>query len=380
LEKFFKHPWVIIALITIVTVFFALQIPGARMNNNMNSFLPDNIPERVIARHFEEEYGGKIIVMVGLERPYGTVFDSAFLSRIREFTTTVEAIDLVYDTNSIMSTQYITSDSESIIVTDLVGENFSGTNDEIAELKRRLDSWDLYRGSLVSEDLSSTLIVVTLDAVFDDAGNPEVTAVLIRIRDLAKEMFDGFAAVYTAGEPVVTATLTESALADVVLLVPLVFVVLLGVLVFSFRRTSFVVLPLLTGLIGVIWTVGAMPLFDVSLTMLSMSLPTILIAVGSAYTIHIVSHYKDEAGGKNVTVEEHRAFVLAIIRKLWKPIVLAALTTFAGFISFCFGPLVMIRDFGAFASFGVFAAVIVAITLIPAILIIRGPGGAKTHR
>jgi predicted RND superfamily exporter protein len=287
-------------------------------------------------------------------------------------------MELVKDTNSIMSTQYITSDRESIIVTDLVDENFSGTKEEIAELKRRLASWDLYQGALVSDDNTSTQIVVSLKATSDEAGNPEVMAALMGIRDLAKEMFAGYAEVYTAGEPVVSATLTESIFADIIFLIPLVLVVLLAVLVFSFRRISFVTLPLLTVIVAVIWAVGAMPLFKVTLTMVSVMLPVILFAVGSAYGIHVVSHYKDELNGKTLTVEEHRVFVLTLIKKLIKPVFLAALTTFAGFISFCFTPLTVIRDFGIFASFGVIVAFMAAMTLVPAILIIRGPRAIKT--
>jgi predicted RND superfamily exporter protein len=84
-----------------------------------------------------------------------------------------------------------------------------------------------------------------------------------------------------------------------------------------------------------------MPLFGVILTMLSIVLPIILIAVGSAYAVHIISHYKDEADRKTFTPDEHRAFVLGLVRKLLKPVFLAALT--------------------------------IAVTLIPAILLIRGP-------
>jgi predicted RND superfamily exporter protein len=377
LQKFFKHPLVIVGVIAAVTVFFALQLPKAHMDNNLSSFLPEYMQERIISRHFEEEYGEEIAVMVGLERPYGTVFDSAFLSRIREFTETVENIELVKDTNSIMATQYITSDSESIIVTDLVDENFSGTQEEIAELKRRLDSWEMYQGTIVSDDLSSTQIVVTLNATLDESGNPEVVTVLSEIQTKAKEMFAEYAAVYTAGQPVVSATVTGTAMTDVMFLVPLVIVVLIGVLVFSFRRFSFVTFPLFTVVIAVIWAVGAMPLFGVTLTMLSVMLPIILIAVGSAYAIHLVSHYKDEINGKTFTVEEHRAFVLGLVRKLLKPVFLAALTTFAGFISFCFAPLASMRDFGIFASFGVMTAFAIAMTLVPAILLIRGPRAVK---
>jgi predicted RND superfamily exporter protein len=66
------------------------------------------------------------------------------------------------------------------------------------------------------------------------------------------------------------------------------------------------------------------------------------------------------------------------VRKLVKPVFLAALTTFAGFISFCFTPIVPMRDFGVFSSFGVLAAFAVAVTFVPAILLIRGASRRKT--
>jgi predicted RND superfamily exporter protein len=168
-----------------VTVFFASQLPKARMDNNMIAFLPESDPARIINRHLEAEYGDEITILVGLERPYGTVFDGQFLSRMREFTQAAEDVELVKKTNSLISAQYITSDSESIIVTRLVDEDFSGTQEEVAELKRRIASWDLYQGSLVSRDLSSTQIVVTINASSDESGSPEVTAVLTRLRDMA---------------------------------------------------------------------------------------------------------------------------------------------------------------------------------------------------
>jgi predicted RND superfamily exporter protein len=378
LERFFRHPWAIVGVAAFITVFFAIQLPKARMDNNIMSFLPSGNPARLTALHFEEEYGDSTVVMVGLERSYATIFESAFLSRLREFSEKIEAMELVKELDSILSTRYISSDSESIIVTDLVDEDFSGKPEEIAELKRRIDSWDMYRGSLVSDDLSSTQVVVHLDVPSELSGESEVMEALTRIRETAKEMFaadeagNAAASVYTAGQAVVSATLTESALADMVILIPMVVAVLLVVLVFSFRRFSYVGLPLLTVIIATIWSVGAMPLFGVKLTLLSITIPVMLMAVGSAYGIHIISHYKDEVTNRKLSPEEHHALVLGLVRRLVKPVSLAALTTFAGFISFCFAPLTSMREFGIFASFGVLSAFAVALTFVPAVLLIRG--------
>ncbi|MDR0706340.1 MAG: MMPL family transporter [Treponema sp.] len=373
MERLYGRPLVIVAVVAAITAFFAAQLPRAELDNNNTKFIPKENEVRVIADYIEETFGSSVMILVGLERPYGTVFEPAFLERIREYSQAIETVEFVKSVNSIMSTQYITGDADSIIVTDLTPENFAGTQEEITELKRRIASWDLYRGTLVSDNLSATQIIVILDVETEDVGLPEVVATLVDIRETAKEMFAGFAEVYVTGLPVISATINESMGTDLVALIPLAALVVLAVLFFSFRRFTFVALPLLTVIVAVIWIIGAMPLFGIKLTILSTVLPVILIAVGSAYGIHVVTHYMEDTQNRPLSGDEHRALVYALMRKLIKPVFLAALTTFAGFVSFCFTPIIPIRDFGFFSSFGVAASFIVAVTLIPALLLIRGP-------
>jgi predicted RND superfamily exporter protein len=202
---------------------------------------------------------------------------------------------------------------------------------------------------------------------------------MIEIRETAKEMFAGTAEVYVTGISVISATINEAMGIDLVILIPLAALVVLIVLFFSFRRFTFVVLPLLTVLIAVIWTIGAMPLVGVKLSVICTILPVILMAVGSAYGIHVVTHYMEDTRNRSLSVEEHRAIVFLLMRKLIKPVFLASLTTFAGFASFCFTSILPMRDFGYFSSFGVLVSFIVAVTLIPSILLIRGPRVLKEH-
>ena len=380
MKKLFKRPYLVAGIIALITVFMGLQIPRVELDNNNMRFLPEKNQARLISNYIDETFGGQVTILVGFERPYQTVFEREFLARIREYAQAVETVEFVKDINSIMSTQYITGDNESIIVTDLVPEDFSGTEEEIAELQRRIASWDLFQGALVSDDLSATQLLITLDVMTEDITSHEVTRSLKKIQELTRTMFDDFAEVYITGMPVINETINESMIADNLLLIPLVVIVLLGVLFFSFRRFTFVLLPLLTVIIAVVWTVGTAALLGIKLSIITTILPVILLAVGSAYGIHVVTHYAKDTGNKTLTVEEHRELVFGLIEKLIKPVSLAALTTLAGFISFCFTPIVPIQEFGFCASVGVIAAFVVAITFIPAMLLIRGPRVLKERR
>jgi predicted RND superfamily exporter protein len=375
LPRLFKHPALIVLVIGIVTVFFALQLPRAELDNNNMRFVPKDDEARVTYHYIDDTFGSSLFVLVGLERQYGTVFDGEFINRIRDYIDQIEKdVEIIGTINSIVSSDYIAGKGDTIVVEKLIPEDFSGTPGETAELKRRLLSWDMYRRALISDDFTATQILVTLDISSEDAGKPDVVDSFIRIRDIALEKFNGIAEVYVTGLPVISATINEAVRADLVLMVPLVILVVLLVLFFSFRRITAVILPLLTVLIAVIWSMGAMPLLGVKLSVISTVLPVILVAVGCAYGIHVVTHYIDDMELKaEMNDEEHRELVFTLLRKVGKAVFLAALTTFAGFGSFIFTSVLPIREFGYFSAFGVFASFIVAVTLIPALLLIRGP-------
>jgi predicted RND superfamily exporter protein len=386
MRKLYTYPWLIVSLIAIITVFFGLQLPRAQLDNNNLRFVPNDDPALETSRRIDEMFGSSFFILIGLQRPYGTVFDREFLDHIESYAKKVENMPYVKEVTSLVSAEYICSKGDAIVVEKLVGDDFSGTTSEIAELKRRLLSWDMYERALFSDDFTATQILIPLSISSDEAGSSEVSEVFMRIRDIARESFAGYASVYVTGMPVITATVNEAMNADLKLMMPLVIIVVLAVLFFSFRGLTPVMLPLLTVVIAAVWSVGAMPLFNIKLSVISTVLPVILVAVGSAYGIHIVTHYLHvfqpspqgegsplDRGSKPMSNTEHRELVFDVIMKIRKPVFLAALTTFAGFVSFSFTKVSPIREFGYFSSFGVAAAFTIAITLIPSLLIIRGP-------
>ncbi|MCL2265578.1 MAG: efflux RND transporter permease subunit [Treponema sp.] len=377
MEKLLKKPVIIICIIAAITLFLGIQLPRVELDNNNLRFLPDQNQAKLISDYIDETFGGQVIILVGLERPFRTVFEKEFLQNIRKFSDAVENVELIKTVNSIMSTQYITGDSESIIVTDLVPEDFTGTPEEIDELRRRIASWDLFRGSLVSDDFSATQILISFDVLSKEAASPQVAKSLKKIRQIAGDIFAGEAEVYFAGTAVINATINESIIADNVLLLPLAVIVILGILFFSFRRLIFVILPISTAVISVVWTVGLAAMLGVKLSTITTIMPIILVAVGHAYGIHVITHYVKDIREKILTIDEHRLIVLDLMRKMLKPIFLAAITTITGFISFCFTPIVPMREFGYYTSIGVLVVFLLTIFFIPSMLLLRGPKEEK---
>jgi predicted RND superfamily exporter protein len=379
IEKIFKYPWLIIAVIGAVTVFFALQLPRAELDNNNIRFVPPSNPARITSSYIDETFGSSVFILVGLERKYGTVFDGPFLNRIREYVARIEQIGMVGKVYSIINADYISGEDGAIFVSPLVPGDFSGAPEEIAELRKRLLSWDLYEDALISDDFTATQILVPLDLTEENYGSSDVVREYLQVRDIAKSSFTGMADVYVTGIPIIAATINEAVAQDIRLMIPLVILVVILIVFIPFKKLGATFLSLVSVLVAVIWSIGAMPLLSVKLSVISTVLPVILIAMGSSYGLHVVIHYLEdrEAGGSG---GEHRALILRLIRRTGKPIFLAALTTFASFISFCFTRVTPIREFGIFASFGVLVSFLITMTLIPAILLIRGPAPLGKNR
>jgi predicted RND superfamily exporter protein len=380
MERLFKHPCINITVIIVITMFFSAFLPQVEMDNNNFRFVPKDDPALNTSKWIEETFGSSFFILVGLKREYGTVFDSVFLNRIQDYAQKVQNIPIVKEVVSLVSADYITSIDGAITVEKLVKDDFSGLPEEINELKSRLLSWDLYERAMVSDDFKATQILIPMTISQEEASQPEINDKFLWIRDLAHEEFDSLCSVYVTGMPVISAAINEEMNSDLKLLVPLVVVVLLTVLYFSFRKFNFVILPMLTVIIAVIWSVGAMPIFGIKLSVISTVLPVILMAVGSAYGIHVVTHYITDKGYSELSRDEHRKLVLDVLRKILKPVFLAALTTFSAFFSLIFTPVLPIKEFGCFACFGVIAAFAAAVMLIPSIIIIKGPEKKKENK
>ena len=374
MDTFFKRPWAIVAVIGAITVFFALQLPRAQLDNNNFRFVPEKDPARLASKRIDEVFGSQIFIMVGLERRFGTILEADFLTKLRDYGKRVEELPIVDQVTSIITTDYIGGSAEGISVEPLVSEDFTGKSEELTIVRDRLLEWDLYRRGLVSDDFKSTQVLVSLDLNAENAGSPESVDAYLKVKEFAEEMDFPGTRIYVTGMPVMSAVVNEATAADLRFLIPLVSLSVLIVLFLSFRRIAGIILPLLTVAISAIWAIGAMSLLGVKLSIISTVLPVILVAVGSAYGIHVVSHYYDEMAGKRgLSDAEHRSLIYTLLRKVGRPVFLAALTTFAGFGSLCFTSVVPIFEFGIFASSGVLVAFVVAVTLIPALFIIRGP-------
>ncbi|MFP4374561.1 MAG: MMPL family transporter [Spirochaetaceae bacterium] len=369
MERFFRRPGLVVAAILVITAAFAVRIPDLEINNNIKIFIPEDNPTRVAYEDLQDDFGSQEQVGIAVTSDEASILRPEALATIREITAELEDLSTVDSVQSVTNADFIEATGDGMRAASLLEEG-EISEARIEQLKRRVLTWpEPYEDSIVSSDFRSTQILVNL---VEDAETAEREQFHAEAAEIISQHGDGGLDFYMAGDPVITVLLKEYMLGDLLYLIPMVTVVVLLALFLSFRNLGGVVLPMITVLISTVWALGVMSLLDIYFSMISTVIPVLLIAVGSAYVIHIFNHYYDSVrAAEDLTPERHRDIVFETLRKIGTPVILSALTTAAGFASIATSTIVPMRHFGIINAVGVVSALIVTLTFVPALLLVR---------
>jgi hydrophobe/amphiphile efflux-3 (HAE3) family protein len=141
------------------------------------------------------------------------------------------------------------------------------------------------------------------------------------------------------------------------LIIPLIFVVISIILFVSFRKLSYVILPLAGLTFAIIWMFGSMILLNMPFMVMEVALIPMLMGLGVDYSVHLYHNYRVEKGkGFNA-----KQAIENSIRDIGVAMLLATATTFIAFLSFLTATMIPLRDFGVLCAVGI--AYVFAITL-----------------
>jgi predicted RND superfamily exporter protein len=132
----------------------------------------------------------------------------------------------------------------------------------------------------------------------------------------------------------------------------------------GFRSIRAVVLPFLVVLMGTIWCLGFMAIFGLSLSIINIVIPPLVLTLGSSYSIHILNQYYREAG-KN---HPNGLWIAGAVTHVNRTIIMAAVTTIAGFLSLLAATMEQTRVFAVTTSFGILSCALLSLFFFPAVL------------
>lgn len=369
-----RHPRLTLAALGLLTALAAAQLPRLEIETDGRSLIPAHHPVVEADRELQRRFGISDPLLVAyLPSDDGGVFAPAALERLRSLTARVRRLEGVDpDRVTSLATVPNLSAAGGVLALDTVLPEGPLGEAEAAAVARAISGQPLWDGLLVSADRTAAAIIVEL------ARGADRRAVLSRLRAAVAEPAGDDGRVVIAGAPLAETELGEHVVGDLARLIPLAVAVIGALLWAVFRRPSRVLLALAAVLAAVVWTLGAMAALGRPLYLVTATLPVILVAVGTADLVHIFTAFDRRAARRT---RPRTGTVVAAVLEVAAPVVATSVTTAVGFLAFAASSMPPLRDFGLFASFGVLAAMAIALTGVPAgLALARRPPAARDPR
>jgi diguanylate cyclase (GGDEF)-like protein len=300
----------------------------------------EDLPETARYNDFKEIFGSDEIIRVVVKAE--NVFDPATFSKIEQLVGIASEIEGV---RRVISLPGIKKDVETGSTWDL--DKFAAMVTPVA----------VFNKNLISEDHKATVMTLVLE---DTSDRSKVIQDVNKLIDGA----DKDLSLYQIGMPLVSEALANFTKKDFFHLPPITFLIIAVLLFFLFRNIACLLLPLTCVSLALVWTFGLMALTNTPLSMMTMIVPVFLIAVGTAYCLHIGSEYLEVSQ----EAESRAEASFLTFSTISFPTVLAVVTTAIGLGSLLVNRIVAIREFAIFSCFGMFSLMVIVLTLFPAAL------------
>lgn len=372
MKNLLKHPKLIVFICLALTVALAAPLVSVSIENTVRRYMPPKSDSYTRLIDTEDQFGSMISIGISLETDDETILTPEYLEVIRKITDQIDSLDGIKSINSITKIDYVYSLDGGLAAGQLLDDDYTGSKADIQAVKEKIIDWqDMYNRVIIDDDFQAAQIAATIDP---DFGSTQQIELLHKIQKIAYEAIEGHnLEVRFYGDPVLSDNASDYMIHDLLTLIPLVTLVVLLSLYFSFHTFSGTLLPLISVLMSTIWSCGIMSLAHVTFTIVASVIPVCLIACGSAYGIHVITHY--EAAVKKIegeiTKEKHLDAICAGLKDVWIAVLLAAVTTIAGFISLVTSPIEPLKSFAIFSATGVAFSLLTSITFIPAALSLR---------
>ncbi|MDZ8118130.1 efflux RND transporter permease subunit [Pontiella agarivorans] len=406
-----RFPWIILLVVTAVTLFFGAQFPKVSFDNDPENMLAEDEHIRVFHNEVKARYNLYDFVIVGIvnEEHEDGIFNVETLGRIDALTR--ELISLhrnadgqpevirngepyapALESDSAWErglagvfgndvNRLFTEDGSSAIiapeiispsVVDNIKQADRGqlaieylmevpptTRAEALSIKRDAMNNPLYKDTLVSADGKAIALYIPI----------QEKTYSYNVANLIEKLtagWDNADQVYITGQPVAQDTFGVEMLVQMATSAPMAGLAIFLLLLFFFRRISLIIAPMIVAVVSVVATMGLLIGLGYDVHIMSSMIAIFLMPIAVADSVHILSEFFDTYHKFHNKADTIRH----VIGHLFMPMLYTSLTTIAGFASLGTTPIPPVQVFGLHVAFGVALAWLLTMTFVPAYIML----------
>jgi hypothetical protein len=353
-------------------------------DNSFEAYFDRDDPAYAAYLQYREDFGSDEISYLMYEAPgreHG-VFDLEVMRQIAHLTEALESeVPFIEEVTSLSNAEYVEAIPDGIRVYDLLDE-FPETQDELLEIRRKVLAKPMFVGGIVSPDGRYGAISIEMEKssvdpldeiVLDpekghhDLANlyPQASDLAIQ-RILARPEYAGLT-FWHSGDVPLNAAYNWIAVAEGGIFGKLTsgaFLVIAALLLLFFRSAIGVIGPLAVAAVSVICSLASIHLFGWKHDILASIVPTMVIAIGVAESVHILSDFR----AKRLELGDRREALRRTLFLVGPPCLMTTLTNAGGFASMVVSPIVALSHMAIYSAVGVIAAFLFSVTLLIALL------------
>lgn len=384
----YKHRRMSFVFLITLLVFMLFWISRLSIDTSFERELRKDDIGLIQYNQFRNQFGHDKIIIIAVQT--SDIFNVSFLDHLKSFHKELEKeVPHIKKIVSLLNATHIYGKEDEVIVENLL-EQWPENDSDLDGLKRKIMDTPRFLNSLIADDGHTTTLVLetrpvpakTIDQEellndFEEESedvNPspkkhnlsekEISETINAINTVSERYKNHDFVVALTGSPVIENAYNQVTRKDMGFLLVVATINVGLFLMFLFRRISGILLPFIIVYSSLFSTLGLMALTGVSITQMTTVLPTFLVVVGTADSVHLLSSfYRNFNNGYNI----EESIVNALCHS-GPAIVMTSLTTITGLLSFSFSELSTIGELGLFSAAGVFFALFNTIFLLPVLL------------
>lgn len=353
-DKIIRYRSLIVIIPVIITILSLFAFPKLKVNANVDDYVPDSIKNKVYLKKLDSIFGGSEMILIMLQTE--DVVNSGTLKRLESLTTDLVKIEGIDRCISPFDAQEI-SYEDGLMSMDPFFEKLPDNSTDYNALKKKIRTNSM-TNRFFSEDFSLVSLVLT-----KNTKTPDV--IIEKIKEVIQN-HPGTEEALIGGLPFIRYSIAGNIQTDLVVLLPIAMLLMVFMLYFSFREWKGVFMPFIIVLMSIILSFGMMAFLGWQISLFSILMPIMIIAIANDYGIHLIARYQElSRGPESLSMKE---ICKQIYVDLKHPILITGLTTIGGVLGLLTHTMIPAAQLGLLTAIGIGFALLLSIWFLPAML------------
>ncbi len=381
---------VFIFLLIALSIISIFGLPRFQLDASSDTLLLDNDPDLKIYRENSRKYGSSDFLVIAFT-PNKDIFTNETISLLETLVVKLKDVDGINNVLSLFDVPLLSYSEQSI---NELAENvvtLSTDDVDLTKAKYEFETNEVYRGLLISKDLKTIALQMTLKPneqyqkliskryelldqknFFEEKSfkkdlerldfqieeqkqiNLKNEAMLIKeIRRITKD-YEGYGEIFLGGGAMIAHDTIKMIQQDLFTFGVAVFFMFVLILSIIFRQFRWVIVPLVSAGLSALFTTGLISWIGWKVTVVSANFIALLMIIGISLTVHLVVRYREITSKFNDI--SHNEALKKTLSQMFLPCLYTALTTMVAFASLIISDIRPIIDFGLLMVLSIFIA------------------------